>query len=67
MGESLLDHFLLVLKNSFIDWETKPFRVLDCWLKEKEFTNMLEMEWEGMEIHGWGAFVIKEKIKCVKK
>ena len=28
---------------------------------------MVKEAWEGCKVEGWGAFVVKEKLKCVKR
>ena len=35
----------------------------EWWLEEKECVALVEREWGSMEAYGWGAFVLKEKIK----
>lgn len=61
----LSDHAAIVLKGGSQDWGPTPFRFVNSWTREKDFMKVVEEEWnKGLE--GWGAFVMKEKMKNVK-
>ncbi|KAH1209620.1 hypothetical protein GmHk_15G044100 [Glycine max] len=44
----------------------KPFKFFDWWLNNKKFHKFIEESWWAMEVHGYGAFVLKEKINMLK-
>lgn len=44
----------------------KPFRCLDAWFSYPNVKDFVSKAWNGYSIHGWGAFVLKEKIKKLK-
>ena len=50
-----------------MDWGPKPFRMLDFWLQDKSFKDVVINCWSQSEPRGWGGFVLKEKIKCLKE
>jgi len=55
-----------MIRESNIDWGLKTFKTLDCWFFDKEFFNFVSSTWQQMEIQGWGAYVLKEKLKELK-
>lgn len=60
------DHCPLLLRNSGHDWGPKPFRVLNCWLKDHRFKPFVEKTWEENVVHGRGDYMMKEKLKALK-
>nr|KYP66721.1 Transposon TX1 uncharacterized [Cajanus cajan] len=66
LDRNISDHCPILLKNVEVDWGPKPFRFLDCWLHDKDFRPLVEKTWEETNVHGWGAFVVKEKLKQLK-
>ena len=46
---------------------SKPFRVFDCWLKEKSFEQNVKQCWSNTQPTGWGGFALKVKIKKLKE
>ena len=64
---NISDHCLILLKVTSINWGPKPFRVLNCWCKEKSFIKLVHEEWNAIEVKGCGAYVLKEKIKKLKE
>lgn len=36
LKRNILDHCSIVLKNAKVDWEPKPFKVLECWFEDKK-------------------------------
>ena len=36
------DHYPVLFKSKNVDWGAKPFRVLDCWLKDKSFGKIVK-------------------------
>ena len=49
-----------------MDWGPKPFRILNCWLTDKSFREVVNQCWNSAQVSGWGAYVLKEKIKRLK-
>lgn len=61
------NHAAILLKEEFKDWGPKPFKFVNSWLKEEGFKKMVEEEWRNCKVQGWSGFVIKEKLKHVRK
>ncbi|XP_057415016.1 uncharacterized protein LOC130709903 [Lotus japonicus] len=66
MSRDISNHCPLILKISTHDWGPKPFRTLNGWLQDPRFKAYVEREWNELQIQGWGAFVLKEKLKALK-
>ena len=49
------------------DWGPRPFRFLNCWLEDRDFKTFVEEKWRDFNVIGRGAFVLKEKLKLLKK
>lgn len=49
------------------DWGPKPFRSLNAWLFHLEFKTFITRKWQEYSVNGWGAFVVKEKLKMLKE
>lgn len=60
------DHCPLLLRNVCQKWGPKPFRVLNCWFQCHSFKSFVEKHWSEFRVEGWGAFVLKEKLKLLK-
>lgn len=60
------DHCPIVLKHMDQEWGPKPFRVLNCWLKDPRFHKFVEDGWNGLVINGSSSYVLKEKLKQLK-
>lgn len=67
LDRNFSDHCLVLLKSKIVDWGPKPFRILDCWLKDSSFGKAVSESWSQSQQRGWGAFVLKEKIKRLKE
>lgn len=61
------DHCPILLRSKIIDWGPKPFRVMDYWLKDSSFTKTVHECWTSTQIGGWGGYVLKEKLKRLKR
>jgi len=61
------DHCPILLRSSSVDWGPKPFRVLDCWMLDKSFKDIVSNCWTSSQQSGWGGYVLKEKIKTLKQ
>lgn len=66
MDRDISDHCPIILKTAKSNWGPKPFRFNNCWLHQRGFNEMVKKMWEGIEVEGWAAFVLKEKLKSVK-
>ncbi|XP_057453709.1 uncharacterized protein LOC130745451 [Lotus japonicus] len=60
------DHCPILLKTTAANWGPKPFRVLKCWFQDPRFKPFVESSWSSLQIQGWGAFVVKEKLKGLR-
>ena len=54
------------LRSKTNDWGPKPFKIMDWWLKDKSFQNMVVHNWSNYHPSGWGGFVLKQKLKFIK-
>lgn len=60
------DHCPIILKTVCSNWGPRPFRFNNFWLQHPGFGDMVKNFWEGIEVEGWAAFVLKEKLKNLK-
>ncbi|KHN30791.1 hypothetical protein glysoja_039729, partial [Glycine soja] len=60
------DHCPILLKTDMVDWGPKPFRVLDWWLKNKEYQTLVKESWIRDQQTGWGGIVLKNKLRNLK-
>lgn len=61
------DHCPIMLRAKVIDWGSKPFRVFDCWFKDKSFQKVVRECWTSNQPRGWGGFALKVKLKRLKE
>ena len=66
LSRNFSDHCPILLKANNVDWGPKSFRILNCWLTDKSFTDVANHCWNSVQVVGWGAYVLKEKIKRLK-
>ncbi|KAL5187611.1 hypothetical protein HKD37_05G013258 [Glycine soja] len=66
LDRNVLDHCPIPIKNNVVDWEPKPFRVLDCWFSDPTLVKVVEGKGRESRVVGWGAFVPKDKLKALK-
>ncbi|XP_057426415.1 uncharacterized protein LOC130719827 [Lotus japonicus] len=66
LKRSVSDHCPLVLKQVEANWGPKPFRILNVWMDNPLFVKMVGENWNEFEVQGWGAYVLKEKLKKLK-
>ena len=59
-------HCPILLKSKNIDWGPKPFKVMDWWLKDKGFQQLVQRQWGNYHPPGWGGYVLNHKIKLLK-
>ncbi|KAL3629987.1 hypothetical protein CASFOL_026299 [Castilleja foliolosa] len=68
LDRSFSDHVPISLTlDSPIYWGPRPFRSIDWWLENNEFKLIVKSSWEKPGIVGWGAFLLQEKLKRLKK
>ncbi|KAL8529933.1 hypothetical protein ACS0TY_007123 [Phlomoides rotata] len=48
------------------NWGTVPFKIVNWWLDQEEFCNLVERVWKDTSVDGWGGFFLKEKLKRLK-
>ena len=48
------DHCPIILKTDMVDWGPKPFRVLDWWLKHKDYQRMVKETWNVICLNSLG-------------
>ncbi|KAH1193898.1 hypothetical protein GmHk_19G054826 [Glycine max] len=61
------DHCPILLRSRIMDWGPKPLKVMDWWLKDKGFQNMVNHSWGNYHPSGWGGYVLKQKLKLLKQ
>ena len=66
LARNFLDHCPIVLRSKEIDWGPKPFRIMDCWLLDRSFKEIVHHSWTSNQQSGWGGYILKEKIKKLK-
>lgn len=54
------------MRINLFDQGPKPFRVLNFWFQVISFHEVVKEVWKDLMVQGWGAFVLKEKLKGVK-
>lgn len=43
------------------------FSVMEYWFQDKIFVQFVNDAWKRLDVQGWGAYVLKEKFKGIKK
>ncbi|KAL5157811.1 C2 and GRAM domain-containing protein [Glycine soja] len=67
LDRNFSDHCPILLSATNTDKGPKPFKVFDCWLKDKSFVRTVTKCWRNAQPKGWGGYVLKEKIKNLKE
>ena len=67
MYRSISDHCPILLKIEEISLGPKPFRTFDSWLNSEDFQKVVLLSWNSNSFVGIADFVLKEKIKALKK
>ncbi|KAL8461347.1 hypothetical protein ACS0TY_032722 [Phlomoides rotata] len=49
-----------------MDWGLKPFRFFNHWMKHPSLKLLVESKLKAWNIHGWGGYMLKEKLKRMK-
>jgi hypothetical protein len=50
-----------------LDWRPKPFKMLKCWKEIEGYNKMVKETWSELQFEDWGGYVLKEKLKGIKK
>lgn len=61
------DHYPIILKYNQQNWGPKPFKICNAWMLEPGFQRWAEEEYKKIQVQGWGAFVLREKLKQLKR
>ncbi|GKV03088.1 hypothetical protein SLEP1_g15456 [Rubroshorea leprosula] len=67
LHRSMSDHRPILVKNEAHNWGPKPFKFFNAWLYNSGFTEMVAAKWREISVHGWGGFILKEKLKMTKE
>lgn len=67
LQRSVSDHCPIFLESKDLDWGPKPFRFINAWLSHPEFKEFVGTVWKSYQIIGWGGFIVKEKLKLLRK
>ncbi|KAL5166056.1 hypothetical protein HKD37_18G051090 [Glycine soja] len=59
-------HCPILLRSTTVDWGPRPFKVMDWWLKDKDFQKMVSHRWGNYHPSGWGGYALKLKLKFIK-
>jgi len=62
----LSDYVPLELYADVDNWGPRPLRMLKCWADFPGYEQFVREKWGSYNIEGWGAFVLKEKLKLIK-
>jgi len=66
LNRSISDHCVVILKEVFVNWGSKPFRSLDVWQRDSRFKELVSLRWSTYEVLGGGIYIFKEKLKKLK-
>lgn len=62
----LSNHCPIILEIKAKDQGLKPFRCFNVWMSHHDFSSFVTSKWQSYMIEGWGGYVLKEKLKCLK-
>ena len=48
------------------NWGPRPLRMLKCWADFLGYVEFVREWWGSYDLHGWGGYVLKEKLKLIK-
>ncbi|GAU41926.1 hypothetical protein TSUD_25670 [Trifolium subterraneum] len=63
----LFDHCSLVLSANEEDWGPHPSKILKCPRDVPGYNVFVKYKWNSFRVDGWGGYVLKEKLKMIKK
>lgn len=67
LPRTISDHCAIIMQTKHEDWGVKPFRFVNAWLSHPQFREVVEKSWREGGLAGWGGYVVKEKLKCLKE
>ncbi|KAL8507992.1 hypothetical protein ACS0TY_018516 [Phlomoides rotata] len=68
LKKSFSDHAPIFLENCQPEfWGPIPFKMVNWWLDRDDFRILFSKFWKDSVVEGWGCFVLKEKLKLLKK
>jgi len=62
----LSDHVILELYADVENWGPRVLLMLKCWADFPGYEQFVRDKWGSFTIEGWGAYVLKEKLKLIK-
>ncbi|KAL8557496.1 hypothetical protein ACS0TY_004798 [Phlomoides rotata] len=66
LSRTLSDHCPIYMESARKNWGPRPFRFINAWVKHPNFKDFFESKWCSYQVHGWAAFRLKEKWKCLR-
>ncbi|KAL8544625.1 hypothetical protein ACS0TY_005015 [Phlomoides rotata] len=66
LSRTLSDHCPIYIASARKNWGPRPFRFINVWVKHPKFKDFFESKWSSYQVHGWTAFRLKEKLKCLR-
>ncbi|KAL8557753.1 hypothetical protein ACS0TY_005021 [Phlomoides rotata] len=66
LSRTLSDHCPIYMASARKNWGPRPFRFINAWVKHPKFKDFFESKWSSYQVHGWTAFRLKEKLKCLR-
>lgn len=66
LDRDVSDHCPIILQHKIINWGPKPFRFNNCWLLKDGFADSVKQTWLSLQVEGWRAYALKEKLKLMK-
>lgn len=63
---TLSDHCPIFVESPTKDWGPIPFRFYNHWMQHPTFKSFVTEKWRSFNVQGWGAYVLKEKLKMLK-
>ncbi|RHN65973.1 putative RNA-directed DNA polymerase [Medicago truncatula] len=61
------DHCSLLLCVDDANWGPKPVHMLKCWENFTGYKSFVCETWNSSHLEGWGSFVLREKLKLIKR
>ncbi|GAU43299.1 hypothetical protein TSUD_389980 [Trifolium subterraneum] len=49
------------------NWGPRPLRMLKCWSDIPGYSDFVKDKWSSFHIRGWSGYILKEKLKLIKK
>ena len=62
----LSDHVPLALFMDQANWGPHLLMMLNCWMDFPGYSDFARERWRSYNLHGWGGYVLKDKLKLIK-